>query len=75
MFLAEEANAIDWNALLHTLMNWATTTGIKLIVGLILLFIVFKITNVLTKKLYKRLQKKNADETLSRVGTQVIRIV
>ncbi|MDE6661383.1 MAG: mechanosensitive ion channel family protein [Anaeroplasmataceae bacterium] len=75
MFLADEANTINWKALLDLLMNWATTTGIKLIIGLILLFIVFKITNALTKKLYKRLQKKNADETLSRVGTQVIRIV
>lgn len=75
MFLAEEANAIDWKALLDLLLNWATTTGIKLVIGLVLLFIVFKITNVLTKKLYKRLQKKNADETLSRVGTQVIRVV
>ncbi|MDE5545944.1 MAG: mechanosensitive ion channel family protein [Anaeroplasmataceae bacterium] len=75
MFLAEEGSAIDWNALWNTLLNWCTTTGIKLIIGLILLFIVFKITNILTKKLYKRLQKKHADETLSRVGTQVIRIV
>ena len=75
MFLAEEGSPIDWNALWNTLLNWSTTTGIKLIIGLILLFIVFKITNILTKKLYKRLQKKHADETLSRVGTQVIRVV
>ncbi|MDE7106524.1 MAG: mechanosensitive ion channel [Anaeroplasmataceae bacterium] len=75
MFLAEEANPIDWTALWNTLLNWATSTGIKLVIGLILLFIIFKITNILTKKLYKRLQKKQADETLSRVGTQVIRIV
>ncbi|MDE6661580.1 MAG: mechanosensitive ion channel family protein, partial [Anaeroplasmataceae bacterium] len=75
MFLEDEANVIDWKALLDIVMNWATSTGIKLVIGLILLFIVFKITNILTKKLYKRLQKKNADETLSRVGTQVIRIV
>ena len=30
---------------------------------------------MLTKKLYRHLQKKQADETLSRVGTQAIRIV
>lgn len=75
MFLAEETNPIDWKALWNTLLNWATSTGIKLVIGLILLFIIFKTTNILTKKLYKRLQKKQADETLSRVGTQVIRIV
>ncbi|MDE6408015.1 MAG: mechanosensitive ion channel family protein [Anaeroplasmataceae bacterium] len=75
MFLAEETNPIDWKAFWNTLLNWATSTGIKLVIGLILLFIIFKITNILTKKLYKRLQKKHADETLSRVGTQVIRVV
>lgn len=74
MFLAEETKTIDWKALLDTILNWCTSTGIKLIIGLVLLFIIFKITNVLTKKLYKHLQKKQADETLSRVGTQAIRI-
>lgn len=75
MFLAEEAQTIDWKALLETILNWCTSTGIKLIIGLLFLFIIFKITNMLTKKLYRHLQKKQADETLSRVGTQAIRIV
>ncbi|MDE6946481.1 MAG: mechanosensitive ion channel family protein [Anaeroplasmataceae bacterium] len=74
MFLAENTN-IDWNALWNTLINWCMTTGVKLVIGLVGLFIIFKIVNVLTKKLYKRLQKKQADETLSRVGTQAIRFV
>ncbi len=51
------------------------TTGVKLLIGLIGLFVIFKIVNILTKKLYKRLQKKQADETLSRVGTQALRLV
>ncbi len=74
MFLAEQTN-VDWNALLNTIINWCTTTGIKLIIGIFLLIIIFKITNILTKKLYKRLQAKQADETLSRVGTQALRLV
>ncbi len=74
MFLAENTN-IDWNALWNTLINWCMTTGVKLVIGLVGLFIIFKIVNVLTKKLYKRLQKKQADETLSRVGTQAFRFV
>lgn len=74
MFLAENTN-IDWNALWNTLINWCMTTGVKLVIGLVGLFIIFKIVNVLTKKLYKRLQKKQADETLSRVGTQATRFV
>lgn len=74
MFLAEQTN-VDWNALLNSLINWCTTTGIKFIIGLLLLFIIFKVTNALTRKLYKKLQKRQADETLSRVGTQCLRLV
>lgn len=74
MFLAETTTPIDWKALLNTLVNWCMTTGLKLVLGLIVLFIVFKLTNMLTKKLYKRLQRKQVDETLARVGTSAIRI-
>ena len=77
MVLAENSNPIniDWNTLWNTLLNWCMTTGVKLLIGLIGLFVIFKIVNILTKKLYKRLQKKQADETLSRVGTQALRLV
>lgn len=77
MVLAENSNQknIDWNTLWNTLLNWCMTTGVKLLIGLIGLFVIFKIVNILTKKLYKRLQKKQADETLSRVGTQALRLV
>lgn len=77
MVLAENSNPIniDWNTLWNTLINWCMTTGVKLLIGLIGLFVIFKIVNILTKKLYKRLQKKQADETLSRVGTQALRLV
>lgn len=70
----QTASTIDWNAIWNTLVHWCMTTGVKFIVGLIVLFIVFKLDNMLTKKLYRRLQKKKADETLSRVGTQILRI-
>ena len=57
MFLTEstetikETFTIDWMALLDTIISWCMTTGIKLIIGLFLLIILFKITNFLTKKL------------------------
>lgn len=71
---ASQNSVIDWNALWNTIVQWCTNVGIKLVIGLFVLFIVFKIVNFLTKKMYKHLQKKQADETLSRVGTQVLRI-
>jgi small conductance mechanosensitive channel len=77
--LADEAettsSSFDWNALLQTVVNWMTSTGIKLVIAIILLIVTFKIVNVLTKRIYKRLQKKHADETIARVGMQSLRIV
>lgn len=68
------ANPIDWNALWNKIIEWCMNVGIKLLIGFIVLFILFKFVNFFTKKMYKHLQKKQADETLSRVGTQILRI-
>lgn len=69
-----ETTSVDWNTVLNNFINWSITTGIKLFIGLVLLFISFKLTNFFTKKIYKNLHKRNADETLSRVCTQAARV-
>ena len=66
---------VDWNAVWHTVLNWLTNTGIKIVIALVLLLISFAIINGVTKKIYKGLQKKHADITLSRVSTSAARIV
>lgn len=62
------------NAVLDAVVNWATNTGIKIVIALLVMFIAFKIINGVTKKLAKRLQKKNADATLSRVLVGAIKV-
>lgn len=57
-----------------TVWGQIAVTVIKVVIALIVLGITFAIINAVTKKIYKNLQKKHKDETLSRVGTQVIRI-
>lgn len=69
-----DASSFDWNAFWQTIVDWMTSTGIRLVIAIVLMIVTFKIVNVVTKRWYKRLQAKNADETLSRVGTQTIRI-
>ena len=66
---------IDWNALINSILDWCLTTGIKLLIGIIVLLIVLKIINGFTKRLYKRLQKKHVDETIARVGTKALKVV
>jgi small conductance mechanosensitive channel len=68
------SSSFSWKDVLDVVVNWMTSTGIKLVIAIVLMIITFKIVNVCTKRLYKRLQKKNADATLSRVGTQILRI-
>lgn len=66
--------SIDWNAVLDTVINWCTTTGIKILIALVVMFITFKVINFITKKLYKHLQKKQVDATISKVSTSFLRL-
>lgn len=66
---------IDWNALINSILDWCFTTGIKLLIGIVVLLIVLKIINGFTKRLYKRLQKRHVDETIARVGTKALKVV
>lgn len=64
---------IDWSAVWNTVIGWITSTGIKLVIAIVLLIISFKLVNLITKRLYKRLHAKNVDETISRVGTMALK--
>lgn len=58
---------MEWfETLLNTLINWATTTGVKLIIALVILLISFKIIKVVCRKIEKSGVKKNADKTVMR---------
>lgn len=75
MFLENEIAQIDWKQVLDTVVNWCTTTGLKLLIALIIMFFSFKIINFITKKIYKRIQKRNIDKTIVRVlytGTRFV---
>ena len=65
---------IDWNAVLDTVINWCTTTGIKIVIALLVMFISFKFINFFTRKIYKHLQKKQVDATISKVSTSFLRL-
>ena len=60
--------------LLNNLLNWAATTGIKIIIALILLFISFKLINWVTKRIIKNGEKKNLDKTIIKTLSYVVKI-
>lgn len=56
---------MEWlENLLNTIIAWATNTGLKIIIALIVLFISFKLINWISKKIYNNGLKKNADKTV-----------
>lgn len=50
---------------LNKIINWATTEGIKLIIGLILLWIGWKLARKVVNIMSKTLEKRNVDATVS----------
>ncbi len=78
---ATETAPAEANPWYYDFLDTSTTLGqitlavIKVVIALVLLLILFAIINKVCKSIYKHLQKKHADETLSRVGTSTARVV
>ena len=72
---AEPAKSTTWTDVWNKVVDWMTTSGIKIVIAILLLAVSFIIINAVTKGIYKRLKKRNADVTLSRVGTNAVRII
>lgn len=66
-------STIDLAALIQTVLNWLSTEGVKLLIGLVVLFIVFKIINIIAKKFKKTMLAKNRDKTITMVVYSIIR--
>lgn len=78
MFLFTEEVATEEFSLvelLQTVAGWLMQNGIKLIIGLIVLFIAFKVVNFVAKRLQRRLDKKNVDKTIATVTVKALKIV
>ncbi len=67
---------MDWNLVINNIINWATTTGVKIIISLIVLFISFRLITVFTRRMEKRLlnSEHKVDKTLTSTLFYVLRI-
>ena len=68
---------MDWNAIWQSILGWATNTGVKILIALILLLVSFRLVTVLTRKLEKKLLegKHKVDKTLTSTLMYVLRIL
>lgn len=67
---------IDWQGLLDTIINWTTSTGIKIVIALLIWFLSFRLITIITRRIEKRLiNKGKLDKTLVSTLFYIIRIV
>lgn len=77
-FLLDSTSAIGSESIslvLNTVISWCLNTGIKILISLVILIVSFRIINVVTRKLEKKLNsnEKN-DKTISKVLTYFIKV-
>ncbi len=57
----ETTSGFNWEGLLHDVVTWFTTSGIKIIIGLLIIFIGFKIVNAFARHIKKKLEMRHTD--------------
>ena len=58
---------VDWNQIIDGLINWCLTDGVKIIIAFVLMFVLFKLVNFISKRIGKSLRKHNVDKTIETV--------
>ena len=61
-------------SVLNTVLDWLATTGIKVVIGLVVMLIAFKVIDSVVKKLNQQMTKKNVDSTITRVSTGAAKV-
>ncbi len=70
---------MDWQQIWQTVQNWLTTTGIKVVIAIVIMIVSFAIINWLSKKIAKRADKKvenskKIDKTIYRTLSYVTKV-
>ncbi len=65
---------MNWEAFLNTVVNWVATAGVKILIALVVMFISFKIVNIVSRKIEKSAEKKNADKTIMRTIAYIFKL-
>lgn len=60
----EQSTTIDLNALIEKVYEWVTSNGIRIVIGLVILWLGWKIINQVTKRIMRLLEKRSIDPTL-----------
>ena len=65
---------MDWNAIINSIGNWAATTGLRIVIALVVLFISFKVINFVARRIEKAGEKHNSDKTIMKTLAYLVRV-
>ena len=69
---------MNWNEILNSvisgLVNWVTTTGVKILFALVLWFVTFKIINRVARRIERTGEKGKIDKTLARTFAYIFKL-
>ena len=64
-----------WSALIETVLSWCVNTGIRIIISLIILAISFRIINLLSRRIEKKLSSaEKHDKTMVKVVSYIVKV-
>lgn len=73
---------INWNAVLDTVVNWCLSTGIRILIAIVLLLISFRIVTVISRRIAKRGSHEKFDKTVMKtlaylfnIGMKVVIVI
>lgn len=65
---------MDWQQTLNWILAWARDTAIRLIISLIIIFVSFRIVNLIARKVEKASQKHHSDKTVFHAIAYIFKI-
>lgn len=65
---------MDWNAIINSIGEWAATTGLRIVISLVVLFISFKVINFVARRIEKAGEKHNSDKTIMKTLAYLVRV-
>lgn len=68
-----EETKLTFEEVLSNIINWIATEGVKLVIGIFALLVSFYIINIVSKRIRKRMIKKERDKTITSVVYQLTR--
>ena len=74
MFLLDATAEATFSEVISAIVSWATTSGIRLLIALVILFVSFKLINFIARRIEKKGNKDKYDKTIMRTVAYIFRI-